>query len=124
MSFQPALEPREDEAEQEVAPGGLREGGAVAGEGLQLVTGRVYGVGHAAERPERRVLEHGRAHAGDKWRRRDQRPDERVDRAEDSPVEQVESQAGRGPGRAACDELAEQLHVVVPRAETRLSSGV
>ena len=101
----------------EVAPGGLGERAAVAVQRLEVAAGRVVAVDQHAERPEAEVLGHRGADAGHHRRAGHERPRERVDGAEHRPVRHVQRQPGRGPRRPARHELAEQLHVVVARAE-------
>ena len=60
LVVQAALQLGQHHAEQEVAPGGLGEGAAVALERLELVAGRVVAVDQDAERPEAEVLGHPR----------------------------------------------------------------
>ena len=67
---QAALELAEDDAEQEVAPGGLDEGAAVAAEGGQVGAGGVEAVGEGDERPAGEVLgdgEDGAAEGRREW---------------------------------------------------------
>jgi hypothetical protein len=96
-----------------VAPGGLGEGAAVPAERLELGAGGMVAVDQHAERPEAGVLGHRRRDPCRQRRPGHQRARQRVDRAEQRAVGHVEPQAGRRPGGAAGDELAEQLHVVV-----------
>jgi hypothetical protein len=117
LVVQPPLQLREDDAEQEVAPGRLAERAPVAVERLQLAASRVVAVDEHAERPEAEVLGHSGADAGDHRRAGHQRARQRVDRAEHRPVRDVKPESGGGPGGAARDELSEQLHVVVAGAE-------
>ena len=120
LVVQAALQLGEDDSEQQVAPGGLGERAPVAAQGLELGAGGVVAVDQHAERPEAEVLGHRGGHAGDHGRPRHERARQRVGGAEHRSVRDVEPEPRRGPRGPARDELAEQLHVVVARAEDPL----
>src|SRR5215217_6409000 len=115
-----AFELGEHDSEDEMAPGGLGERASVAAQRLELLAGRMMAVDQHAEWPEAEVLGHRGCHAGEDGRARHERPRERVQRAEHRAVRHVKPEPGGRPARAARDELAEQLDVVVARAEHAL----
>ena len=92
----------------------------VAVERLQVVARGVVAVHEAPERPGGEVLGERERHAVGGGRARHQRAHERVPGAERGAVHQVNGHAHARPAATAGGELAEQLHVVVARAEDPL----
>src|SRR4051812_9041268 len=121
---EPPLELAEHDPEEQVAPRRLGEGPRRDGQARHVVARRVHGVGQRGQRPRRDVLgERRRRPAGPRWKRQPRR-DVRVHRAERGPVGDVQGRAHGGPAPPAGHELAEQLRVVVRRAEDPLVQGL
>src|SRR3954452_10846427 len=114
---EPTLELAQHDAEDQVAPGRLRERGRVGRERGQLVAGGVQAVGERGGRPRGEVLGQRGGPAAGPRRQRQAPGDRRVERPARRAVEQVQGQAGDRPRAAPRDELAQQLRVVIGHPE-------
>jgi len=107
------LELAKDDAEEEVAPGGLDEGAAVAAEGGQVAAGGMEAVGERDEGPAGEVLGESQDGTPERRREREAGGDVGVDRAEEGAVLDVEDEAEAVPTGAVADGPAEELDIVV-----------
>jgi hypothetical protein len=120
VRIQPSLDLPENEAEQQVAPGGLGEGTAVAAEHGQLIPGRMNAIGHGHERPENEVLRqagrrstHGRGEG-------ECRRQIGIDGSEQGAILDVPREPHGIPAGTVAQEATEQLDVVVATGEDEL----
>ena len=114
------LELAEDDAEEEVAEGGLDEGAAVAAEGREVAAGGVEAVGEGDEGPAGEVLGDGEDGPPERRRDREAGGDVGVDGAEQRAVLDVEDESEAVPAGAVADGSAEELDVVVAAGEEEL----